>query len=64
MILNYKLNLLIVEFYLFQASDGVFSSQATVNVQVLDVNNNQPEFTLKFYNMTVSENLKIGIKID
>ncbi|XP_065199853.1 cadherin-87A [Planococcus citri] len=45
------------------ASDGVFSSQTIVNVQILDVNNNQPEFSPKVYNETVLEDSKIGEEI-
>jgi hypothetical protein len=44
----------------FQASDGKFSSVATVTVSVHDVNNNQPVFGRESYVASVQEDAPTG----
>lgn len=46
--------------YSSQANDGKFSSECVVNVQVLDVNNNAPEFVLDEYSIEILEDVDIG----
>jgi hypothetical protein len=43
-----------------QASDGTFNDKATISIIVLDVNNNAPMFTRKFYTASISEISRIG----
>ncbi|XP_022160935.1 cadherin-87A isoform X1 [Myzus persicae] len=45
------------------ASDGVYSDEATVNIVVLDVNNNSPQFLLDSYNVSIHENEPIGFSV-
>ena len=49
-----------------RANDGgspIMSSTATVNVKVIDKNDNEPVFTNLTYNFDVSENAKVKTKI-
>ncbi|XP_025413054.1 cadherin-87A isoform X2 [Sipha flava] len=46
-----------------EANDGVYSDEATVNVVVLDVNNNSPKFLLETYNVSIYENEPIGYSV-
>jgi len=43
-----------------QASDGLFSSVATVNISVHDVNNNHPVFARESYVASVQEDSAVG----
>ncbi|VVC44201.1 Hypothetical protein CINCED_3A007173 [Cinara cedri] len=42
------------------ANDGIHNDEATVNIIVLDVNNNSPYFLLESYNVSILENEPIG----
>ncbi|XP_050430558.1 cadherin-87A [Adelges cooleyi] len=42
------------------ASDGIYSDEATVNIVVLDVNNNSPQFLSDAYNVSIYENEPVG----
>lgn len=44
-----------------QASDGLFTSNCSVNITVLDVNNNVPLFQRQSYVSTVKEDTPIGM---
>ena len=49
-----------------RANDGgspIMNSTATVNVKVIDKNDNEPVFTNLTYNFDVSENAKVKTKI-
>jgi hypothetical protein len=43
-----------------QASDGLFSSAATVTISVHDVNNNHPVFARESYVASVQEDSALG----
>ena len=43
-----------------QASDGLFSSVARVNISVHDVNNNHPVFARESYVASVQEDSAVG----
>ena len=45
------------------ASDGTFSSTATLRITVLDINDNPPMFTFSLYNGSVSENAGSPVRI-
>ncbi|XP_025199596.1 cadherin-87A isoform X2 [Melanaphis sacchari] len=48
---------------IISASDGVYNDEATVNIVVLDVNNNSPQFLLESYNVSIHENEPIGFSV-
>ncbi|XP_026808223.1 cadherin-87A [Rhopalosiphum maidis] len=48
---------------IINASDGIYNDEATVNVVVLDVNNNSPQFLLESYNVSIHENEPIGFSV-
>lgn len=43
-----------------QASDGMFHSNCSVNITVLDVNNNAPVFSEDSYSAVVMEDTPVG----
>lgn len=48
---------------IISASDGVYNDEATVNIVVLDVNNNSPQFLLESYNVSIHENEPVGFSV-
>ena len=46
-----------------QKDSELKSAAATVEITVLDINDNKPEFEVEQYNMTVIENLPVGFRI-
>ena len=46
--------------YSFQAYDGIHTAESIVNVQILDVNNNVPQFMQEDYSVDILEDVAIG----
>ena len=46
-----------------EATDGEFNSSAVVTITITDVNDNVPECTSTFVNVTVDEDMPIGSRV-
>lgn len=46
-----------------EATDGEFNSSAVVTITITDVNDNVPECTPTFVNVTIDENMQIGFTV-
>lgn len=59
--------MILIFFFLFrqatQTDNPLRTALAKVDVQVLDVNDNAPEFEYELYNITVMENLPPGFTV-